>query len=118
MPPKEKPDQPQEKTLETRRITRTEPRAGKLFTYANNVEVGQTGFDVRLAFGELSKATEEEIEVEQRVQVTISWLQAKLLARLLTRVVEHYENTNGPLKLPVPAEVKEKSPIPPSEKKD
>jgi len=79
---------------------RTEPREGIQMTYANHVEVGRTAFDLRILFGEVLGAKDGVMVVEQRMHVTLPWLQAKLLARLLTQVVENFEAANGPITLP------------------
>jgi hypothetical protein len=38
--------------------------------------------------------------VDQRVQVTMTWLEAKILADFMQTNIKAYEDLNGPLKLP------------------
>ncbi len=76
-------------------IEYVEPEEGRLITYANNVVWGVTSYDVRLVFGELIELQDQKATVEQRVQVTMSWLQAKQLATLLHEKVKAYEEKNG-----------------------
>jgi hypothetical protein len=80
-------------------IEYVEPDDGRLITYSNNVVWGCTSFDMRLVFGELIELNfkENKAVVEQRVQVTMSWLQAKQLAELLAEKVKAYEAKNGPI---------------------
>jgi Protein of unknown function (DUF3467) len=71
---------------------------GILRIYSNNFSIGQTVFDLRLVFGELTDLTEEKIVVTQRVQVTLSWLEAKALAESLMVYIKHYEQSYGTIK--------------------
>jgi len=91
---------PEEKKSTSIEVKRVEPQEGIFFAYANQIEVGHTAFDLRIAFGELLGIVDGKLTLEQRVQVTLPWLQAKLLARLLTKVVAKFEEVNGPIKLP------------------
>ena len=75
---------------------------GVLFTYANHAEVGHTATDIRILFSEILGIISERLTFQRRVHVTLPWLQAKLLARLLTSVVEAYERANGPIQMPKP----------------
>jgi len=71
-----------------------------LFTaYANNVQVGYSHFDMRLMFGEIIETTPEKIVVEQRAQITISYLQAKLLLMMMAQALQNYESQFGEVKL-------------------
>jgi len=78
---------------------------GVLFTYANHAEVGRTATDIRILFCEILGVVADKVMFQRRVQVTLPWLQAKLLARLLTSLVESYEKENGPIKAPKPFEM-------------
>ncbi|HTS47939.1 MAG TPA: DUF3467 domain-containing protein [Bryobacteraceae bacterium] len=74
-----------------------EPDDGRLIVYANNVMWGVTSYDVRLLFGELLEIDPKENKavIEQRVQVTMSWLQAKQLLEILQGKIAAYEAKNG-----------------------
>lgn len=72
-----------------------EPDKGLVFTYTNNVQLGATSYDVRLIFGELVSVNGDKAVVEQRVQATMSWLQAKQLMELLKKNIDAYEAKNG-----------------------
>ncbi len=50
--------------------------------------------------GEIAEATNEKVIIEHRVQVAMTWIQAKILADFLRANVEAYESLNGPMKLP------------------
>lgn len=71
---------------------------GILYMYSNNFSIGQTVFDLRLIFGEFTDITTEKIEVTQRVQVTMSWLEAKALAETLATYIKTYESSYGAIK--------------------
>ena len=77
-----------------------DPAHGLFTTYANNVQLGYTVYDLRLIFGELVEMTAEKVTIEQRVQVTISWLQAKVLSELLSRSIAECEEQNGGVRMP------------------
>jgi uncharacterized protein DUF3467 len=89
-------DEPKE-TSSSLTIEYVEPDDGRLITYSNNVVWGVTSFDVRLVFGEMIELDlkENKAVVEQRVQITMSWLQAKQLSALLHDRVQSYEAKNG-----------------------
>jgi hypothetical protein len=72
--------------------------SGMALVYSNHYAIGQTVFDVRLIFGELTDFTAEKIVVTQRVQVTMSWLEAKALAEGLAVYVKNYEKAYGPIR--------------------
>jgi hypothetical protein len=81
-----------------RKMEFIKPPEGMLHIYTNNFSVGQTVFDLRLVFGELTDIDDKSIEVTQRVQVTMSWLEAKALAESLLVYVQNYEQQYGPIK--------------------
>ena len=54
---------------------------------------------MRVVFGEITNADEKSVEVTQRVQVTLAWLEAKVLAEFLTSHVRLFEERNGPIQL-------------------
>jgi len=77
------------------------PPVGGLFhVYSNNIQMASTSFDVRLLFGEVSEVLDDKVIVEQRVQVAMTWIEAKILADFLRVNVEAYEKLNGPMTLP------------------
>ena len=45
-----------------------DPETGLFTTYANNVQLGWTHFDVRMIFGEVVDAQTDKLIVEQRAQ--------------------------------------------------
>lgn len=76
------------------------PTGGLSHVYCNNIQMATTSFDVRLMLGEIAEATNEKVIIEHRVQVAMTWIQAKILADFLRANVEAYESLNGPMKLP------------------
>jgi hypothetical protein len=77
-----------------------DPEVGLFTTYANDVRLTYTIFDVRMVFGEIVDVMSDKIVVEQRAQVTVSYLQAKLLLNTLNQAIAQHETTFGELKLP------------------
>lgn len=73
---------------------------GMLRVYANNISMASTRFDLRIYFGEVAELTEEKAVIENRVQVTVTWHEAKLLADFLQANLKAFEELNGPLTLP------------------
>jgi hypothetical protein len=73
---------------------------GIIHTYCNNVQLASTSFDVRLMLGEVSEVSDDKVIVEQRVQVAMTWIEAKTIADFLRANVEEYEKLNGPLTMP------------------
>jgi hypothetical protein len=84
-----------QKTIEFRA-----PVGGIVHVYCNNIQMASTSFDLRLMLGEIAESTEEKIIVEQRVQVAMTWIEAKILADFLRVNIEAFEKLNGPMKLP------------------
>jgi hypothetical protein len=78
-----------------------EQSGGVFRTYANNVMMASTGFDVRIIFGEVIDVLPDKSKaiVEQRAQVTMTWIEAKLIGDFLQANVKAYEELNGQLKL-------------------
>jgi hypothetical protein len=68
-------------------------------SYANNVEVATTYFDVNMIFGEVMGVTGETLNVERRVRVVMPLGQVKLLALTLTRQLQTYEENFGKISL-------------------
>jgi len=68
--------------------------------YSNNVALAGTRFDIKIIFGEVADITDDKAIVENRVMVTLSWLEAKLLGEFLQANVKAFEELNGPLRLP------------------
>ena len=81
----------------TRKTELVRPRDGMQYFYANQFQLGQSSSDVRIVFGEITNVTEQVIEVTQRAQVTVAWLQAKVLAEFLTAHIRLFEERNGPI---------------------
>lgn len=68
--------------------------------YCNNVQLASTGFDVRIVFGEVAEVLPEKVVVLQNVQVSMTWVEAKILADFLQTNIKLFEELNGPLTLP------------------
>src|SRR6266581_1775913 len=77
------------------------PATGIARIYANNVAMSSTTFDIKMLFGEVIEITDDKAIVEQGVQVTMTWLEAKILSDFLQSNIKDYEEKNGPLKLPI-----------------
>src|SRR4051812_43176085 len=90
----------EEKTTQRTEIIYTRPGDDILSFYANNVSVGGTAFDLRIVFGEAISASPTAVTIEQRVRVTMAWLEAKMLSQFLAKNIEMYEALNGPIKTP------------------
>jgi len=90
-----------EQKINAPKITYTKPAdRGFPSVYSNNVATGSTAFDIRIIFGEVLDMPGDELVIEQRVQVTMAWLEAKLLRDILTQQIDRYEKANGQIKLP------------------
>jgi hypothetical protein len=90
-----------ETTVKPQKPIEYRPPTGGLFhVYCNNIQMAGTNFDVRLILGEVAEVLPDKVIVEQRVQVAMTWIEAKILADFLRANVEEYEKLNGPLKLP------------------
>ncbi|MGA9393321.1 MAG: DUF3467 domain-containing protein [Candidatus Sulfotelmatobacter sp.] len=77
------------------------PQEGMLRVYCNNFAMATTSFDVRLVFGEVAEIKDDKVIVDQNVQVTMTWLEAKILADFLQANVKAHEEINGgAMKLP------------------
>jgi hypothetical protein len=65
--------------------------------YSNNIHSSWSLFDVRLLFGYLKPhfGNSDKFVIEEQAAVSLSWAQAKNLARLLAGMVEAYESVNG-----------------------
>jgi hypothetical protein len=77
-----------------------DPESDLFTTYANNVQLGSTVYDMRMIFGELVEATTDKFVIEQRAHITVSWLQAKILSEMIARLVAVYESQHGEIKIP------------------
>ena len=97
----EETNKPQSESPVERQLELVEPEDGMIRAYANHHQIGWTGFDVRLTFGELVDIAPEKIVIEQTTQVTMSWQTAKLLSDSLRVLIEKYEAVNGPITTPV-----------------
>jgi|HubBroStandDraft_1064217.scaffolds.fasta_scaffold62398_1 hypothetical protein len=78
-----------------------DPESGLFTTYANNTQLAWTHFDVRMVFGEVVDSLADKIVIEQRAQITISYLQAKFLMQALNQAINLHESIFGELKLPI-----------------
>ena len=80
--------------------------------YANNVQIEQSVWDLKLVFGQLDQS-QPSVFVEQHTAMTIPWIQAKLLSYFIDLHLEAYESVNG--KIRVPTEVLPPEPVPPTD---
>ena len=76
------------------------PSSGLMKVYSNNVQMATTSFDVRVLFGQIGEVLDDKVMVDQHVQVTMTWLEAKILADFLMANIKAHEELNGPLNLP------------------
>jgi hypothetical protein len=76
-----------------------DPKETLFTTYANNVRLAWTHFDVRMLFGEIIDSNMEKIIVEERAQITISYRQAKLLMLMLAQAIAQHESLFGEVKV-------------------
>ena len=97
-PPDRHPISEEEKP--SRKMVYVEPKDGTYRAYANNVQAAQTVFDARVIFGEVINVTDEEIVIEQRVQITMSWAELKIVNEFLAQHIKAFEDKNGPIKIP------------------
>lgn len=65
--------------------------------YANNLLLQSSVWDVRLAFGLLTGATDETLIVRSMVNIILSPQHAKAVSDILRKQVEHYEAAYGPI---------------------
>jgi hypothetical protein len=84
-----------ERTIEYR-----QPAEGMFRTYSNNVALAATSFDLKFLFGEVAEFQADKVVIEHRAQITMTWLEAKILSDFLQANIKSYEELNGPLKLP------------------
>ena len=66
--------------------------------YANDVRFELSAWDLRVIFGEMTKYTPPAV-VEQHTAVTVSWLQAKVMAIFLCINVDMHERQNGAIRI-------------------
>jgi len=76
------------------------PQSGLPRVYCNNVQMGTTSFDMRLLFGEVAEVLPDKIVVQQHVQVTMSWPEAKIIADFMLANIRAHEELNGAIQLP------------------
>jgi hypothetical protein len=84
----------------TSEVEYVEPEDGMLITYANNLHYGFTVGDMRLVFGEVIGIEKGKATIEQRAQITLSWITAKVLSTMLTAILEEHEKSFGPINVP------------------
>lgn len=95
----EKKEQPQEPRQAEVEFVVPDPDSSLFTAYANNVQIGWTYYDLRMMFGEVVEVLPEKIVIEQRAQITVSYLQAKVLVHLLSQAVAKHESIFGEIKL-------------------
>ncbi len=67
--------------------------------YANNFQLEQSTFDLKLIFGQLDQS-EGAAVIQQHTAMTIPWASAKLLMYYLQLNIAGYELQNGKIKIP------------------
>jgi len=81
------------------RITEiAKPEGGTQTVYSNHLRSGYTVNDLRIIFGEITDISIDKVTVTERVQVTMTWLHAKVLHEFLGHHIEAFEEKNGPIK--------------------
>jgi hypothetical protein len=83
--------------------------------YANNTAFESSVWDLKIVFGQLELHTGKP-GIEWHTEVTIPWLQAKILAYYLRVNITLHELQNGPVKVPSP--VLPPKPAPPADEND
>lgn len=74
------------------------PKEGVVYFYSNHVRIGYTVSDLKILFGEITDVTPDKYTVTERTQITMTWLQAKVLSEFLSNHIAAYEKHNGPIK--------------------
>jgi hypothetical protein len=74
-----------------------EPKDGAPYVYANYVMVSPTQYDIRMTFGEVLDVKTTGVVIQKRANVTVSWLEAKVLQQILAAQIQKYQETHGPL---------------------
>jgi len=74
---------------EARRTTRI--TAGRTSIYSNSVDLAASPFDLRLRFGQMLEANDEEIVIQEFVEVFMSPQHARVFIKLLTTKLADYE---------------------------
>jgi hypothetical protein len=97
--PEEKPEA-KETTVPQPKIEYVQPDGGLPSIYANNVSLSPNVFDLRIYFGELQQSSPTDVRILHKVEVVVSWLEAKILASFLQRQVEAFEKKNGRINFP------------------
>jgi hypothetical protein len=73
--------------------------------YINNAQVGFTGFDVYMVLSEAAQdPIDQKLHVYQKARISMSPMQALILATFLGRVIKNYETQTG-IKVEVPKTV-------------
>jgi hypothetical protein len=67
--------------------------------YVNSVGLGISAFDFRLVLGVIQEADEEKLITKTHAKVYMSPQHTKVLARMLVKYVDKYEETNGPISI-------------------
>jgi hypothetical protein len=84
--------------LPQKKMEMATPEGGMTYIYSNHIRVGYSVADLRILFGELTDVTPEKYTITERTQVTMTWLQAKILLDILSNHIAAYEKHNGPIK--------------------
>jgi hypothetical protein len=91
---------PEEVTYSIAKLRRTRT-ATFVEAYANHTQATPSFHDIRLIFAGIIVPHDPESPapyVEERAGITMSWEHAKALRDLLTRMIDGYEATTGPIR--------------------
>jgi hypothetical protein len=83
--------------VQPQRYAFVNPPGGTFCTYSNHIQLLPTVFDISVFFGEVTSVSSEVVEVTQRAKVSLSWLEAKVLATWLLNNIKAFEANNGPI---------------------
>jgi len=103
---------PEENSTVTSQLSGNELAEDFVSVYANNTRFELSTWDLKILFGQLAQFPEDNPYIEWRAEVTLPWLQAKLLSYFLQINIEAFESQNG--KLRIPKNILPPAPIPPS----
>jgi len=69
-------------------------------SYTNHAQVGISPWDIQIGFGEMLKATPQQLIIQMNAHITMTPAHAKVLAEVLSAKVTEYEQKFGPISDP------------------
>jgi hypothetical protein len=84
--------------------------------YSNNAQFTMSPWDVVFVFGENQSVKDNILLVEQKMRVVMSPQHAKIFSQVLSDQVSKYEQTFGPIPVPVQPPMTETQPLPKSKR--